>query len=56
MNETLLKELMGLQDSRKRRGIYSRGRNIYRGGSTAAHRGGGVQFGRPTIARRLKRG
>jgi len=34
-------------DPRGLQGIMSRGRNVYRGGSSAAHMGGGPQFGRP---------
>ena len=34
-------------DSRSTQGILSRGKNIYNGGSNAAHRGGGPQYGRP---------
>ena len=56
-------KLQGLKDSRGPVGILSRGKNIYNGGSGAAHSGGGPQFGRPAngsmqqfenaIARRL---
>lgn len=57
------RELLGIQDARGPVGILSRGKPIYRGGSNAAHMGGGPQFGRPrngsmqqhenAIARRL---
>lgn len=58
MNEALLRRLMGIKDARGKVGIYSRGKNVYRGGSNAAHAGGGVQYGRPTneaLARRVRR-
>ncbi len=59
MNEALVRRLQGIQDSRGKVGIYSRGKNIYKGGSSSAHKGGGVQFGRPkngAIERRMRRG
>lgn len=34
-------------DPRGKQGIYSRGMNVYNGGSNSAHSGGGPQFGRP---------
>lgn len=43
----MLKRLNGEQDSRSMIGMLSRGKNIYNGGSKAAHSGGGAQFGRP---------
>lgn len=39
------------QDSRGTTGEMARGKTIYSGGSTAAHRGGGPQFGRPVGAK-----
>ncbi len=45
------RRLGGLQDHRGPVGILSRGKNIYNGVSSAAHRGGGPQFGRPKGAR-----
>lgn len=39
--------LNGIQDSRGPKGILSRGKNVYNGGTSAAHSGGGPQFGRP---------
>lgn len=53
-----MRRLLGLKDSRGKVGIYSRGKNVYRGGTHAAHAGGGVQFGRPpkeVLARRMRR-
>lgn len=41
------RRLSGVQDARSMVGILGRGKNIYPGGSSAAHRGGGPQFGRP---------
>ena len=52
--EALLKELYGMKDSRSSKGIMARGSNIYKGGSTSAHSGGGTQFGRPAMLRRLR--
>jgi hypothetical protein len=55
------KLLRGVPDSRSTQGIMSRGNNVYNGASLAAHKGGGVQFGRPkgptkeAIQRRLQR-
>lgn len=51
-----LRAVMGIVDARSKRGILSRGANIYKGGSNAAHKGGGPQFGRPkksAIVRKL---
>lgn len=58
-----MKELHGLPDSRGPVGQFARGKPVYLGGSNAAHRGGGPQYGRPrkgsakeleyAIARRL---
>jgi hypothetical protein len=56
VNDSILKRVYGLVDARSRQGIYSRGKNVYRGGSAQAHKGGGKQFGRPkksAIARRI---
>lgn len=56
MNDSLLKRIYGLTDARSKRGILSRGKNVYRGGLPNAHKGGGKQFGRPrkkAIAKRL---
>ncbi len=47
MNNAIQKRLTGIQDSRGPVGIAARGANIYRGGSHAAHSGGGPQYGRP---------
>jgi hypothetical protein len=58
MNADLMRRLSGVKDSRGKIGIFSRGANIYNGGSKAAHQGGGVQFGRPrkeAIERRMRR-
>lgn len=62
-DQKAIDNLRGIKDSRGPIGILSRGKNIYNGGSTAAHSGGGPQFGRPAngsmqqhdnaIARRL---
>lgn len=41
------RRLSGEQDSRGPKGIFSRGKNVYNGGTGAAHSGGGPQFGRP---------
>lgn len=49
--QALERRLSGVQDHRSMVGILSRGKNIYNGGSSAAHRGGGPQFGRPTGAK-----
>lgn len=38
--------LNGLKDPRSTEGIFSRGANVYNGGSLAAQRGGGLQYGR----------
>lgn len=43
----VLQKLRGLHDARSSRGILARGKNVYNGGSSAAHRGGGNQYGRP---------
>lgn len=56
--QALMKELSGHQDSRSLKGILSRGANVYKGGSSRAHSGGGKQFGRPSkkaIKRRLEK-
>lgn len=63
MNSALQKRLLGQVDSRGMQGIFSRGKNIYHGGTNAAHSGGGPQYGRPrkrpnlqnAIQRRMKR-
>ena len=58
MNADLVRRLSGVKDSRGKIGIFSRGANIYNGGSKAAHKGGGVQYGRPrkeAIERRMRR-
>lgn len=58
---------MGVKDPRGIQGIFSRGANVYNGGTSSAHSGGGKQFGRPrkvtpnqlrraAISRRLNRG
>lgn len=41
------RRLAGELDSRSRQAIFSRGKNVYNGGTSAAHSGGGPQFGRP---------
>lgn len=41
------RRLRGMKDPRSTVGIMSRGKNIYKGTSHAAHSGGGPQFGRP---------
>jgi hypothetical protein len=58
--EALLKQvqaLQGIQDQRGPVGILSRGANVYgAGGSMAAQKGGGPQYGRPpgtAVQRRL---
>jgi hypothetical protein len=48
-----MKALQGVPDSRGLQGILSRGKNVYNSTSTAAHMGGGMQFGRPAIQRRI---
>ena len=56
--DALLRRLSGIKDSRGAVGIAARGKNIYRGGSRAAHSGGGIQFGRPrkgSISRRMRK-
>lgn len=53
-----MRRLMGLKDARGKVGMYSRGKNVYRGGTHAAHAGGGVRYGRPpkeALARRMRR-
>ena len=58
VNSDLVRRLSGVKDSRGKIGIFSRGANIYNGGSKAAHKGGGVQYGRPrkeAIERRMRR-
>lgn len=58
MNGSLLRRLSGEKDSRGKIGIFSRGKNIYRGGSRSAHSGGGIQYGRPkkeALERRMRR-
>lgn len=42
------KKMAGEKDSRGPIGIFARGKNVYKGGSQAAHSGGGIQFGRPS--------
>lgn len=42
-------KLLGERDSRGMQGIFARGSNVYNGGTSAAHSGGGPQFGRPTV-------
>lgn len=37
MNEALQRRLSGIQDSRSTRGIMSRGKNVYNGGTSAAN-------------------
>lgn len=57
MDKTI-KILQGHHDARSLRGRMARGNNVYKGTSQAAHRGGGIQFGRPkkaAISRRLNR-
>lgn len=49
-DEALQRRLKGQQDSRGPVGILSRGKNVYNGASTAAHSGGGQQYGRPRMA------
>lgn len=46
---TTLRELAGMKDARGPQGIMARGANVYGGGSMAAQKGGGQQFGRPPI-------
>jgi len=43
----LQKRLQGMADSRGLQGMFSRGANVYNGGSSAATVGGGPQFGPP---------
>lgn len=53
--ESTIKALMGLQDARGPRGIAARGKNVYKGTSTAAN-SKGVGMAKPSqraIARRL---
>lgn len=45
--DAVKRRLLGTVDPRGTAGILSRGRNVYPGGATAAHRGGGLQYGRP---------
>lgn len=45
------RRLLGQKDPRGPVGMFGRGKNIYAGGSTAAHSGGGYQFGRPKGSR-----
>lgn len=47
MNDAIQRRLTGQPDARGPAGIMSRGSNVYNGGSSAAHSGGGPQFGRP---------
>lgn len=59
--DKLLLKLMGMNDPRSQAGIFLRGKNVYRGTSTAAHFGKDRtgRIGRPrksAIQRRLKRG
>ena len=58
MDENILKKLNGIQDARGMRGILSRGKNVYRAGSNAAHKGGGISYPKvrkSAIQRRLRR-
>lgn len=58
MNTALLRRLSGVKDSRGKIGMFSRGKNVYNGVSSAAHKGGGIQFGRPkkaALERRMRR-
>lgn len=58
MNEALIRRLQGQKDARGKVGMFSRGKNIYKGGTPNAHAGGGVTFGRPPVgamSRRLRR-
>ena len=57
MRAAALRRLQGVKDARGPVGIKARGKNVYNGGSRAAHSGGGVQFGRPSknaIRRRMQ--
>lgn len=49
--DSIERRLRGQKDSRSTQGIMSRGANVYNGGSNAAQRGGGSQFGRPSGGR-----
>lgn len=58
MNNALLRRLQGIKDSRGPIGMFSRGKNIYGGVSNAAHKGGGIQYGRPrkaALERRMRK-
>lgn len=44
MMDQLLRKLMGDNDPRGMQGIMSRGANVYRGTSNAAHSGGGIDY------------
>lgn len=45
--EAVRRRMAGLVDPRGKVGTLSRGRNIYKGGSYAAQRGGSTKIGRP---------
>lgn len=49
--DAVRRRLLGTIDPRGTVGTLGRGRNTYMGGLTAAHRGGGPQYGRPTGSR-----
>ena len=54
-NKNLLEKLQGFQSSKGPVGIAARGKNVYRGTSHAAHKGGGPQYGRPRKRNTLMR-
>lgn len=45
--DAVRRRLQGMTESSGMVGILGRGRNTYKGGLSAAHSGGGMQFGRP---------
>ncbi len=46
-NNDYVKRILGQDDPRSMVGKLARGSNVYNGGSSAAHSGGGLQYGRP---------
>jgi hypothetical protein len=57
-NDGVMKALMGIQNANSMRAMFSRGKNVYPGGSNAAQSGpGGLQMGRPSnnaVRRRIQ--
>lgn len=49
--DAVRRRLTGVGDSNSTVDILSRGKTVYGNGSSAAHRGGGPQFGRPRGSR-----